>query len=349
MRILVTGAAGFLGRRVVAQAIERGHHVQAVVRPGRCVSEVFWDSSTGVRVVEIDLSVESSVDKLADSLTGVDVVIHTAGNLHGNDTDHRNGTVEPTRRLIDAMYKADVRRLVLISSLSVYGYAALPDGAQLDETTPTEQEPANRDAYCRAKLAQEMIAIEAAQLHGMLVTSLRPGVIYGPGRLWSMRLGFAVWPLGLLLGGRALIPLSYVEHCALAVVLAAERDVTSSDVYVESTKTGIRGAFEAINVIDDDPPTQEQYAALLKKYMRRAPFIFIRVPWTILKVIAIGVGILSLLVPKLGASLPGILKPPTLHARAKPLRYSNCRLHDRLSWVSLVDRQYSVAASARQD
>ena len=255
--------------------------------------------------------------------------------------------IEPTRRLVEAMRKAKSRRLVLISSLSVYGYAALPDGAQLDETTPTEHDLTDRDAYCRAKLAQEGIVLEAAQFHGLRVTSLRPGAIYGHGRLWTARLGFNVGPLAVLLGGHAAIPLSFVEHCALAAVLASERGVTVSDVYAEPDSSGMKGAFEAINVIDDDPPSQRQYAALLTQHMRRPPIVFLGLPWGVIRRVAAAVGLLGVIAPGLVARLPQMLRPASLHARAKPLRYSNCRLHDRLGWLPTTDLKQAVATSAK--
>lgn len=347
MRLLVLGAMGFLGQRIVAHALERGHHVLAVVRPGRDVSSMSWAGNAGVRLLEIDLGSESSANDLAASLGGVDAVIHAAGVLSGNDAVHRLETIEPTRNLVRAMRQTGRRRLVLISSLSVYGYAALPEGAQLDETTPTEHDLTDRDAYCRAKLAQEAIAVEAAQLHGMRVTSLRPGVIYGPGRLWSARLGLTAGPLGLLLGGQALIPLTYVEHSAAAAVLAAETDVAASDVFVKCNGAGEDGAFEAINVIDDDLPTQRQYADLLRKHAGNSPKVFLRLPWGLLRKIAAAVGLLGMLVPGMVSRLPQIFRPASMHARIKPLRYSNCRLHDRLGWQPFTDTRKAVMASGK--
>ena len=62
MRLLVTGATGFLGQRIVSQALARGHDVLAVVRPGRDVSAMPWAEDAGVTFVELDLTSESSLD-----------------------------------------------------------------------------------------------------------------------------------------------------------------------------------------------------------------------------------------------------------------------------------------------
>lgn len=348
MKILVTGAGGFLGQRIVVKALEQGYRIVAVVRPGSEVRSLPWAGKANVIPAEIELSNSLAPSQLAEALVDVDVVIHAAGGLNGNDAEHLSGTIVPTRNLVSAMNMAATRRLVLISSLSVYGYAALPDGAQLDETTPTENDLADRDAYCRAKLVQEGIVLEAAQLRGLRVTTLRPGAIYGPGRLWTARLGFRFGPLAFLLGGQAAVPLIHVDHCALAAVLAIERDVSASDVYSQPSSSGAIGAFEAINAIDDDPPTQRQFAALLKQHSAGKPITFIGLPWGVLRRLASGFALLGAITPTAVARLPQIFRMASLCARAKPLRFSNCRLHDRLGWSPSSDLEQAIANSVKK-
>jgi nucleoside-diphosphate-sugar epimerase len=348
MRLLVTGATGFLGQQVVLQALARGHRVVAVVRPGRDLAGLAWADREGVEVAQVDLAAASAADALAGIYSGCAVedaaVIHAAGSLHGDDATQHRETVEPTRRLLDAMRRTGCRRLVLVSSLSVYGYAALPSGAQLDETTPLEPDPAQRDAYCRAKLAQEALALDAAQLHGLAVTALRPGMIYGPGRWWGARLGIAKGPLGIVLGGAAALPLCHVDHCAAAAVLAAERQVYAGDVHVERDASGHCGAFEAINAIDDAQPGQRAYLAMLRRHVAGMPSLVVRLPWGLLRRLAGLASLVALAVPPLRSRLPGLLRPASLHARCKPLRFSNCRLHDRLGWRATVAWEEAIAA-----
>lgn len=332
------------------RAVDAGHHVLAVVRPGRDTTKMLWHGLSGVEVLEGDLASDTSVSLLACALGRFEadtcVVIHAAGLMVGDDAAHLTQTVEPTRSLVAAMTMAGVRRLVLVSSLSIYGYADLPEGAQLDETTPTEHVPSWRDPYCRAKLLQEGIVLEAAQTAGFIVTALRPGVIYGPGRLWTARLGAVKGPVGLMLGRSALLPLTYVDHCADAAVLSANSSQFVSDIYVEPDGAGRLGAFEGINVVDDDLPSQTEYLGLLRRYAKKGiPVVNIYVPWTVMRRVAAVSGILGLVWPRMVERLPGILRPPSLHARAKPLRFSNCRLHDRLGWVPTVSTDRVVAAS----
>lgn len=348
MKLLVTGAAGFLGQRLVAQALARGHQVLAVVRPGSGLSGLAWADKEGVEVVRLDLATESAVDTLKTLLAdgGDDTrVIHAAGLLDGNDLAQRQGTVEPTRRLLGAMHAAGCRRLVLISSLSVYGYAALPTGAQLDETTPTEADPDQRDAYCRAKLAQEALTLAAAQRHGLAVMTLRPGMIYGPGRWWSARLGMTKGPIGFIFGRAAALPLCHVEHCAAAALLAAERRIGANDFFVGPDASGHYGAFEVINVIDDVQPSQRAYLAMLRRHVAGMPALVVQLPWGLLRRLAGLASLAALALPPLRPRLPGLLRPASLHARCKPLRYSNCRLHDRLGWHATIAWEDAVSTA----
>jgi len=272
-------------------------------------------------------------------------VVHAAALMSGDDALHGAQTVAPTHHLIEAMLQARVRRLVLLSSLSVYGYVALPEGVQLDETSPLETDTAGRDAYCRAKLAQETLVLAAAQTRGLHVTSLRAGAMFGPGRLWTSRIGIAKGGLGLVLGGNARVPLSYVEHCAEAALLAAERKQIISDVRALPAEGGRAGAFEAINVVDDDLPTQRQYAMLLRRNAG-GPATLLRLPWGLLKKAGAAFALAGLVMPRMVSKLPAVLRQPAMHARIKPLRYSNCRLHDRLGWRPQLDCANAVAASA---
>lgn len=348
MRILLTGATGFLGQWVVQRALERGHSLVLVVRPGRRLTGLPWAKSMQVQWVEADLSNPACTAALGQALAGVDVVVHAAGAMSGTYAQQLRNTVEPTRHLLGAMVQTACRRLVLISSLSVYGYAALPDKAQLDEMTPLEQDLSGRDAYCRAKLAQEALAREQAQTQGMVVTTLRPGMIFGPRRLWSARLGSAKGPMGLLIGGHATLPLSYVAHCAAAVVLAAERRAIHSDLHVVPDCAGNLGAFEAINVIDDEQLTQLKYLALLRSNGAGAPRWVLGLPWRLLTKVAGLVEMAAIGAPWLRARLPGLLRTGNLHARFKPLRFSNSRLHHRLGWKQEVSLSLALHRSTVQ-
>ena len=161
-------------------------------------------------------------DDLGPAFAGVDAVIHAAAAMSGDEARMQRDTVTATEKTMQAVAKAKVARVVLVSSLSVYGTGALRAGALVDEDTPLERCPALRDAYCRAKLAQEIAALDGARASGTDLCILRAGAVWGPGRLWNAHLGLALGPVLLRLGKDGQIPLIHVETCAEALVRAAE-------------------------------------------------------------------------------------------------------------------------------
>lgn len=314
--LLLTGAGGFLGRAVAKAALDAGWRVRAEVRR--------HDAPLGAEQVVIDLAGTEAPARLAAALEGITVVVHAAA-ASGNDAAHARGTVAATRALVGAMLAREIPpRLVLISSMAVYNYASLPVGAQVDETTPLEPEPWLRDAYCRAKLAQEVLARHAAQTGGLRVWALRPGAIVGPERLRTARLGFALGPLLVIPGGDAAIPLIAVGACAAAVVQAAGTPPAVSDYPVVAGE----GCFAAVNLVGEDRPTQMAYAATLARdgWPRRV----VRLPLSLARAPARLLSLPGALVPQLLRHVPGPLRLEAFDARFKPLRYSTARGQDRL-------------------
>ena len=175
--MLVTGASGFIGRATVAAALTRGHRVRAVVRGG--ADGPAWGGE--VEPVRADLRDSEAVRA---AVPGVDVVIHLAAAMQGDDAEHAATTVGGTAHLLEAMAAAEVRRLVLVSSIAVYDVTTAAAEVPVDESCPLEPRPEERDPYCRAKLAQEALVRERAAALGVEALILRPGVVHGPGRLW---------------------------------------------------------------------------------------------------------------------------------------------------------------------
>ncbi|HVY45025.1 MAG TPA: NAD(P)-dependent oxidoreductase, partial [Minicystis sp.] len=146
-------------------------------------------------------------------------------------------------------------RVVLVSSFGVYGVADLPRGAVVDEDTPLEPHPARRDVYSQAKLRQEKLFRDYERRHGLSLVVLRPGVIYGPrGPALSSRVGLNLAGLFLSLGGGNTLPLSYVDNCAEAIALAAEKPEAQGRVF---------------NVHDDDLPTCAAYLAAYEREVKQ--------------------------------------------------------------------------------
>jgi 2-alkyl-3-oxoalkanoate reductase len=311
MKLLITGASGFLGKYVVAEALRRGHQVRAVLRPCSNEKSLSWHNHPAVELVRMDLRRNSGI---VDAVRGVDAVIHLAVVKGGDFYGRFAGTVITTENLLNAMIEAKVLRLIAISTFSVYNYSS---GRKITEDTPLERYPLHRDEYAQVKLIQEELMREFEQNHSAPVTFIRPGMIYGRDNLWNTCIGAPLTEnLWLKIGKNAQLPLTYVENCAEAIVCAAERE---------------EAIGQTINIVDDNLPTQKVYAEKLAERLDSIPrTIFIS--WPLMRFIAWMIWTYNQLVLKGQARLPGILIPRALDARFKPFRYSNDRAKKILKW-----------------
>ncbi|MEL7131829.1 MAG: NAD(P)-dependent oxidoreductase [Pseudomonadota bacterium] len=264
---------------------------------------------------------------LADALAGADAVIHAAAG-HGGDQAHARDTLKATENLIAAL--PDGARLVLVSSFSVYAFERLADGAVLDETTPTDPDGFARDAYARAKIGQEKQAIHAAQTAGLDLWIARPGAIFGPGRTTTARLGWHKFGRWFCPGGDSPIPAIHVDDCAQALVAAAtvEDQGWPDDVPMQGA-----GHVRIVNLVHPVAPTQTEW---LQAIGARA----IRLPYKTMMRLAT--------LPGIGGVIPNALRPPTLAARFKPLRFATDRLEQRLG-VSFDTSFADAMAASRKD
>jgi glycosyltransferase involved in cell wall biosynthesis/nucleoside-diphosphate-sugar epimerase len=310
MKLLVTGASGFLGRYVVDEALRRGHVVRAMVRSAGAAARVGWDKDPRVEIAVADLR---SRRALPEAVAGVDAVLHLAAAKAGDVYAQYGGTVVATENLLWAMDQADVRRIVHVSSFSVYDWMRMRSGTLVDESAPLEKDAFERDAYAHTKLVQERLVREHA---GLTWTVLRPGMIIGPDKLWSARVGTQGKRRWVRMGARARLPITYVENVAEAIVVAAERDSAAGQV---------------LNVVDDETPTQRQYVKLLRERTTPRPKV-VGLPWLGIRATARLAWLTDRLLLGNRARLPGILVPCRVHARFKPLKYTNKKIKEALGW-----------------
>jgi len=314
MKIAITGANGFLGSATVHAAIDAGLQVLAVVRPGRQQAHTSWRDLAGVRIAGIALD---DVNTLSAELRGCHAVIHAAAAKSGTyDQQYRN-TVATTQALCEALNQAGNPHCVGIGSFAVYDYTQLADGDLLNEGSPVEPRPAQRDAYARAKLLQEQCFQEYAA-QGASVSILRPGLIYGPGQLWQFFLGHGLGDNRWVQLGPSTreLPLTYVANCADAAVCAAQAPQDGLTVF---------------NIVDDERPGRDEFIAKLNAIPALKKQL-IRVPWWLWFSVARVVSTVNKYVFGSRLPVPGLLCPAALEARFKPLRYSNERAKKHLGW-----------------
>jgi len=331
MKLLITGASGFLGQYVVAEALRRGHQVRAVVRPASNEKRLVWHDHPNVEFVRLDLRRKNGI---SEALRGVDAAIHLAAAKDGDFYTRFAGTVIATENLLDGMIEANMMRLVNISTFSVYDYLRSSSGTMITEESLIESDPLERDEYAQTKLLQEELVREFEQNHNAQVTIVRPGLVYGRDNLWSSLLGGQLTNnLWLRIGGYATMPLTYVENSAEAIVLAAERS---------------QAINQTINIVDDNLPTQRAYVKKLKEFKYPLPKM-IPINWKLMRGIAWTFWKYNKVVLKGQARLPGIANPVILDARFKHFRFNNIRAKEILNWKPKYSIDTAIERSCSND
>lgn len=221
MRVLVTGASGMLGGAVATALRDRGDHVRA-----------FQRRPAGLTGVEDHLGSLTEPDDVRRAVDGMDAVVHLAAkvSISGPESEYEDINIGGTAHVLDALRAAGGGRLVNISSPSV---AHL--GTSIVGLDATPADPAHaRGPYARTKAAAELLAMGADGADGLLVTSIRPHVVWGPGDTQLVQRiveRAAHGRLPLLDQGLALIDTTYVTNAAEAIVAAVDR---IDDVHGES-------------------------------------------------------------------------------------------------------------------
>jgi len=322
-RILVTGAAGFIGSRVVQCLLDRGfRNLVCFVRPSSEVAgiEAIIDRRPpGARIEVLRGNLLNREDCEAASKDTALILHLAAGIGEKSFTDAVLNSVEATRNLLSASLEwTCLRRFLLVSSFTVYSNCEKPHGRLLDESCPIEEHPELRgEAYCFAKVKQEQVVTEYGKKHRIPYVVIRPGSVYGAGTSEiTGRVGIDTFGPFLHLGGSNTIPFTYVENCAEAIVLAG-------------LVKGVDG--EAFNVVDDDLPSSRQFLLLYKKNAKS--FVSVYVP----HMISYALCYLWEKFSQLSAGrLPPVINRRRWHADWKKTRYSNEKLKTKLGWTPKV-------------
>lgn len=210
-RLLVTGGAGFIGSRIVREALSLGWDVRILDSLAPSVHRRQPPTPEGVEVVRGDVTDASALDA---ALADVDVVSHQAAKVglgvdFADAPDYVRANVLGTAELLAALDRAGIERLVLASSMVVYGEGryvgphgdSRPGPRRIDDLQAGQFEPRDavtgdildpaligedavlepRSVYATSKLAQEHLAAVWAAASGGRVAMLRYHNVYGPG------------------------------------------------------------------------------------------------------------------------------------------------------------------------
>jgi nucleoside-diphosphate-sugar epimerase len=252
-RVLVTGAAGFIGSHLCDALLARGDAVLGVdsfteyYSPARKRANLSNALATGLEFRRIDLT----ADRLESVLEGIDVVYHLAGepgvrSSWGENFDvYARRNLVTTQRLLEATLRAGSARFVFASSSSVYGHIGKRPARESDQLAPVSP-------YGLTKAACEELIDVYRRVHGLSAVSLRYFTAYGPRQRPEM--AFAAFIRSVLLGrplrvlgdGRQTRDFTFVADVVAATISAAE--VGADPVYNISggANSTLLGAIEEI-------------------------------------------------------------------------------------------------------
>jgi nucleoside-diphosphate-sugar epimerase len=313
MKVLVTGATGFVGRALCAELVRHGAAVRGAVRHQDCTARL--DARAEGVVVG---SIGAATDWTA-ALTGCDAVVHLAARVHvmrGEASEtvalFREVNTEGTLNLARQAASAGLKRFIFVSSIKVNGEGS--DSAYR-ETDP----PGPEDAYAVSKWQAEQGLRTIAHENRMEVVILRPPLVYGPGVkanfLQLIKALGSGWPLPL--GGiRNRRSLLYLGNLVDAIRLCLEHPAAAGQTFL----------------IDDGAPvsTPELVRALADAMGR--PAWLIPVPVVLLE---------------LAGRLVG--KRETIARLKASLWVDSSTIHDCLGWTPPFSMADGLAATVTSD
>jgi nucleoside-diphosphate-sugar epimerase len=269
--ILVTGATGFIGSRLVEQLRERDRRVHVLVRTNAS-GERFRAGGCGVFLGDVTMP-----DSLVPALAGVGTVIHCA--VGGGDIDQaREINVQGTLSLMDAAARAGARRVVHLSSMVAHG-RDWP--AVLDESVPLQF---RGDHYAVSKAESERAGFERARKGDLEFVVVRPTIVYGPrsGRILIDLARVSLERVKLIADGAGLANMIYVDDLVEGIIAAADLPAAANEAFLMSGAAPAtwREYFSLLAQMCDKPPPPAVSAAQarLEAWASRWHFRFTRYP-----------------------------------------------------------------------
>ncbi len=225
MKIALTGATGFVGSHLAHSLMQDGHDITLLVRNPKTLFVALKSCAT----VTGDLLDPASLKK---AFADADLVIHAAAYVGewGTREDYFQNNVDGTRNVIDACAAAKVKRLIHISSNSVYGDGDR-DHVDMPEDAPyviTDQ------PYGNSKIEAEKLVLAAHDAGRVCVTVLRPGLVWGPrDRQFLPKIidSLSSGTMMYLGGGKKLLGLTHVYNIVDVTRLCLAKKVSHGRVY----------------------------------------------------------------------------------------------------------------------
>lgn len=249
MRVLVTGANGFVGAALCRALLARGDDVAGIVRASSDLSLL--------QGVPLPLHTASLNDlpRLEKLCTGMDVIHHVAALASdwGDDALFHQANVLPTQNLLEAASRCHVPHFVYISSVAVHNFI---NAKNMDENSPQLPTPFG---YARSKRQAEALVQAYHQQGKINATIIRPGDCYGPGdRTTLLKLGGLLkqGAMPLVAGGEKYGAFTYIDNLIQGIILAGTSHRPTCEAYIITDGVAMtwRSYFQKLTAALGYPP-----------------------------------------------------------------------------------------------
>lgn len=261
MKVLVTGATGFLGQRLVEILVKCGEDVRALVLPAEDISNM--PQKQRIEIIKGDITDPTAVER---ATKGVQRIYHLAARTGpwGAEERYRFINVGGLANILHASHTHNVERLIHVSSTTVYGHHL--QGLITEEHCYRAED----NPYSRSKIAGERLLANLSKDLRVPVVTIRPGWIYGPGDSASFGRLVAQIETGrafLFGSGQNIVPLVYVDDVVQSLILAGD--------------AGKHAIGQCYTIVNDQRITQFEYLNTIAQALQVPPIVQ-KVPLTML-------------------------------------------------------------------
>ncbi len=316
-KVFVTGAAGFLGRHIINELLEKEFSVIALVR-----------STIGISYLD-HKNIEIMIGDIRDNavieagLKKADYVIHAAATFAGRWENFYNVNVLATEEMLRSAAKNKIEKFIYVSTISVYRHITKNAGKIITEDSEYELDE-NHTFYSKSKFDGEKVVRKIERETKLPCIIVRPGSLFGPhGQLFPARMGLGLGRNKILLIGdtKTHIAISYIENVAKDIVGLLKTDVGDGKSFnsVESQTISRKDYFDKLKTVVDPKISK------------------IWVPLWFIKLAKFSLGIIFKVV---GQKAP--LSDVDLDMLATTYTYSNERINQLLKLEDKIDHETSL-------
>ncbi|MCB0421693.1 MAG: SDR family oxidoreductase [Bdellovibrionales bacterium] len=257
-RVLITGAGGFVGQRLIPYLLTKEYSVIAAIRNANSPQA----STTSEKINTVVFPDISESTDWQPTLQGVDCIVHLMARVHVmNETEKdplrafRKHNVESTMNLLKQAEACGVKRFLYVSSIKVNGEATNERPYTADDT------PAPEDLYAHSKYEAEKALLDFSKSHNIEVVILRPPLMYGPGvkgnfrRLMKLVMTGLPLPFGSFKNKRSLL---FVDNFISLIEVCLSHESAPQKIFLAS---------------DDHDLSTAELIALIGKSLSKSPHL----------------------------------------------------------------------------